>query len=241
MNEACSAGTGSFIEESAFESLGVKVTEIEGLALASEKPPNFSDQCSAFISSDIKTAQQEGISKNDIIAGLVYSICHNYLNRVKGNRPIGRKIFMQGGVCYNKAIPIAMAAISGADIIVPPEPGLMGAFGVALEVKEKLSLGLLTVGDFSLQELIEREVIYHNGFVCQGGKEKCDLKCPISVIEIDSKKFPFGGACEKYNSRNNSNSEIDIEKYDFVKLRNDLLFRKYGKKQSNFFIESKIS
>ena len=239
MNEACSAGTGSFIEEAAFESLGVKVTDIEKLALISENPPNFSDQCSAFISSDIKTAQQEGISKNDIIAGLTYSICHNYLNRVKGNRPIGKKIFMQGGVCYNKAIPIAMAAISGTDIIVPPEPGLMGAFGVALEVKEKQLLGLLDIGNFSLQELIKREVVHHKGFICAGGNStlsKCDLKCSITIVEIDGKKYPFGGACERYNNHQNiknikssKNYADELEKYDLVKMRNNLLFKKYAK------------
>lgn len=223
MNEACSAGTGSFIEEAAFESLGIKVTEIEALALASTNPPNFSDQCAAFISSDIKTAQQEGIDKNDIIAGLTYSICYNYLNRVKGNRPVGKKIFMQGGVCYNKAIPIAMAAIANTEIIVPPDPGLMGALGVALEVIEKQKLGFLDTSEFDLEKLIDREVVHHKGFICQGGREKCDLKCNISVIGIGGKKFPFGGACEKYNTinhsiisnRNNAEDKITIEKNDF--------------------------
>ena len=57
----------------------------------------------------------------------------NYVNRVKGNRPVGKKVFMQGGVCYNKAIPYAMANLINKEIIVPPEPGLMGAFGVALK------------------------------------------------------------------------------------------------------------
>ncbi len=42
MNEACSAGTGSFIEESAYESLGIKVNEIEEIAFRAERPPNFS-------------------------------------------------------------------------------------------------------------------------------------------------------------------------------------------------------
>ena len=143
MNEACSAGTGSFLEESAYESLGIKVTDIEPIAMKADMPPNFSDQCSAFISSDIKTAQQENISKDNIVAGLVYSVCMNYVNRVKGNRTVGKKIFMQGGVCYNKAVPIAMAALTNKEIIVPPDPGLMGAFGVALEVKEKIDLGLM--------------------------------------------------------------------------------------------------
>ena len=91
MNEACSAGTGSFLEESAKESLGLKVTEIGPVAYSGSKPPNFNDQCAAFIGSDIKNAAQEGIPVNDIVAGLVYSICMNYSNRVKGNRPVGKK------------------------------------------------------------------------------------------------------------------------------------------------------
>lgn len=227
MNEACSAGTGSFIEEAANETLGVKVQEIEKIAFAAEEPPNFSDQCAAFISSDIKTAQHEGISRDNIIAGLVYSICLNYVNRVKGNRAIGSKVFMQGGVCYNKSIPVAMAALTGVDIIVPPEPGLMGAFGVALEIKEKLSLGILDEKIFDLSELSKREAIYKNPFICMGGREKCDLKCTINMMEIQGKKYPFGGSCNKYYNLLND-KDIEIEKFDFVRIRQDLMFNKYA-------------
>ena len=231
MNEACSAGTGSFIEESAWESLRVKVTEIEKIAMSAKNPPNFNDQCAAFISSDIKTALQENISKENIVAGLVYSVCLNYVNRVKGNRPIGSKIFMQGGVCYNKAIPIAMAALTGQQIIVPPEPGLMGAFGVALEVKEKINLGLLKKKKFDLQELARRDVKYKKPFICPGGKEKCDLKCSVNLIEIEGKTFPFGGACNKYYSINKKKN-YDISKFDYVKRRQQLIFGKYSPKIS---------
>ncbi len=113
MNEACSAGTGSFLAESALETLGVAVEDIAEVALKGDAPPNFNDQCAAFIASDIKTAIHEGVSHENIVAGLVYSICMNYVNRVKGNRPVGEKVFMQGGVCYNRAVPLAMAALSG--------------------------------------------------------------------------------------------------------------------------------
>jgi predicted CoA-substrate-specific enzyme activase len=58
MNEACSAGTGSFLEEAAKESFNIEMTEIEDIAMQGENPPNFNDQCSAFISSDIKSAIQ---------------------------------------------------------------------------------------------------------------------------------------------------------------------------------------
>ncbi len=230
MNEACSAGTGSFLEEAAKETLGIEVTEIAEIAIRGENPPNFNDQCAAFINSDIKTAAQEGIKRQDIVAGLVYSICMNYSNRVKGSRPVGKKLFMQGGVCYNRAVPIAMASLTGKEVIVPPEPGLMGAFGVALEVKRRMKLGLLDEQQFGLAELAAREVQYGRRFECQGGKEKCDRKCQIITVEIAGEKYPFGGACNRYyNTRHHL--DIDAAQLDLVTQRQDLVFEKYTARQ----------
>lgn len=223
MNEACSAGTGSFLEEAAKESMGVETLEIADMAMKGVKPPNFNDQCAAFISSDIKTAIQEGLTKEDIAAGLVYSICMNYMNRVKGNRVVGRKVFMQGGVCYNRAVPIAMAALTGQKIIVPPEPGLMGAYGVALEVKRKLALGLMEATPFDLAELAGRSVNYLDPFTCTGGKERCDLKCKIQRVEVSGERYLFGGSCNRYvNLRRNK--VIDAESLDLISQRERLLF-----------------
>ncbi len=228
MNEACSAGTGSFIEEAAKESLDIDYREIAEIAFSSTKPINFNDQCAAFISSDIKTASQEGLPKADIVAGLVYSICLNYVNRVKGNRQVGKKILMQGGVCYNKAIPYAMANLMGKEIIIPPEPGLMGAYGVALEIKNRIELGFIEKQEFLLEELIKRDFIYSSEFICSGGLEKCDRKCTIALIEIEGKKYPFGGACNKYyNQRLKINT--NPSENDFVKLRRELIFPENSK------------
>lgn len=222
MNEACSAGTGSFLEESALEALSLKVEEIGEIALRGMEPPNFNDQCAAFIGSDIKTAIQNGISREDIAGGLVYSICLNYLNRVKGNRAVGRKVFMQGGVCYNKAVPVAMASLTGREIIVPPEPGLMGAFGVALETLSMIELKQIESLDFDIDELANRQVVYEEPFVCAGGKEKCDRKCTISRIRIEGKVYPFGGACNKYYNIRVSSTDASMEELDFVALRERL-------------------
>ncbi len=230
MNEACSAGTGSFLEESALETLGVKMEDIAAIAIKGRRPPNFNDQCAAFIASDIKNAIHEGVAREDIVAGLVYSICMNYSNRVKGNRPVGKKVFMQGGVCYNKAVPLAMASLVGIPIIVPPEPGLMGAFGVALEVKKRIDSGLMKSEHFDLQTLVDREVTYKKPFVCAGGKEKCDRRCEIAMIEIEGKKYPFGGACNRYYNLRHKVS-YDIQNLDLVRLRQDLIFNKYGATQ----------
>ncbi len=236
MNEACSAGTGSFIEESASESLGISVRDIQEIAFKAINPPNFSDQCAAFISSDIKTAQQENIPNHEIVGGLVYSICQNYVNRVIGNRTIGNKVFMQGGVCYNQAIPTAMAVLTNKEIIVPPDPGLMGAYGVALVIRQKILTNQLKKGNYKLSELAFREVIYKKPFECLGGKEKCDRNCTINIIEVKGKKFPFGGACNKYYNHK-TELKFSTDKFDIVKKRHRLLFKDYY--ESNYIIGAK--
>ena len=227
MNEACSAGTGSFLEESAYETLGVEMEKIAAVALQGQQPPNFNDQCAAFIASDIKNAIHEGVRHEDNVAGLVYSICMNYSNRVKGNRPVGEKVFMQGGVCYNEAVPLAMASLIGKPIVVPPEPGLMGAFGVALAVKKRIETGLMPADRFDLATLANRSVAYGKSFVCRGGKEKCDRRCDIAMIQVEGNKYPFGGACNRYyNLRHNV--KYDVAKLDLVRIRQQLIFKKYG-------------
>ena len=88
MNNACSAGTGSFLEESAQGDLGISVSEIAEAALAATSPVQLKATCAAFINSDIRIAFQQGQSRENIIAGLVYAIAENYLTKVKG--PAGR-------------------------------------------------------------------------------------------------------------------------------------------------------
>ena len=227
MNEACSAGTGSFLEESAMETLGIRMEHIADVAMQAKYPPNFNDQCAAFIASDIKNAIHEGMAHEDIVAGLVYSVCMNYSNRVKGNRPIGQKVFMQGGVCYNRAVPLAMAALLGKPIIVPPEPGLMGAYGVALEVNNRIEQGLLPKQTYHLRELANREVAYGKSFICHGGQEKCDRKCDIAMIEVEGKKIPFGGACNRYYNLQHK-VEHDMASLNLVDQRQQLVFHEFG-------------
>lgn len=227
MNEACSAGTGSFLEEAARETLGVEVEQIAGMAMRGMNPPDFRDECAAFIASDIKLAGQEGVGRDDILAGLVYSICLNYLNRVKGARPAGRTIFMQGGVCYNRAVPVAMAACMQAKIVVPPEPGLMGALGAALEARSRLADGRSTIANVDLRELSAREVGREGSFVCAGGPEKCDRKCQISRFRVEGRLYPFGGACDRYYNMRLQRS-VDAAALDFVERRRRLMFETYA-------------
>lgn len=118
--------------------------------------------------------------------------------------------------------------MTGREIIVPPEPGLMGAFGVALETMSMIDNGQIEAQKFDLSELADRTVAYEDPFICQGGREKCDRKCQISRIRIGNKTYPFGGACNKYYNLFANKKEADIKALDLVALRERLLLKYAG-------------
>jgi predicted CoA-substrate-specific enzyme activase len=192
MNAACSAGTGSFLEESARGDLGIAVDEIAERALAASSPVHFKATCAAFINSDIRLGLQEGYEPSDIAAGLVYAIAENYLTKVKGPRFVGKKVFLQGGVALNHAVGNAFAYAVGREVLIPPSPELLGAQGVALLALERSrgtfdrKADLLSLAEPSM-ELLGR-------FTCKA----CKLYCSIDRFQVAGRRFPFGGRCSLY-------------------------------------------
>lgn len=136
MNKICAAGTGAFIEEQ-IKKLGIKLSDFGDLALQGDYPSNLGDRCTVFIEGNIGKAIAEGESVENISAGLAYSIVKNYLNRVVGNKNIGKTIFLQGGIAYNQAVVNAFRSILKKEIIVPKFFSVTGALGVAVLTKEE--------------------------------------------------------------------------------------------------------
>ncbi|MGV8058616.1 MAG: acyl-CoA dehydratase activase [Smithellaceae bacterium] len=223
MNEACSAGTGSFLEESAQGDLNIAhAWEIGDIAVGANEPLKFGEHCSAFINSDIRNAIQQGASREDITAGIVTSIVSNYLNRVVGNRTIGKNIVLQGGVAKNKAIPLAFAMLLNKKILVPPDPELMGCFGVGILARQKLNDGFLAKASYDLDKIIATEIVYEKEFQCKA----CDNYCPIRVLAVNNNKYMFGGRCNKYANIRKKNIINEAEVFDYIEERNNLLFQK---------------
>ena len=138
MNEACAAGTGSFLEERA-EELDIAIKgEFAATALSSEAPIRLGERCTVFMERDVNSYLQRGASKRDLVAGLAYSVVYNYINRVVRGRKIGQCIFFQGGTAYNDAVAAAFAAVLDKPIIVPPHNGVIGAIGAALLARDKM-------------------------------------------------------------------------------------------------------
>jgi predicted CoA-substrate-specific enzyme activase len=190
MNNACSAGTGSFLEESAQGDLGIDVGEIAPLALSAPSPVQLKATCAAFINSDIRIAQQQGHSREDILAGLVYAIASNYLTKVKGTRPVGRRVSLQGGVALNRAVGHAFAQSLGRPVVIPPHPELLGALGAALLALHRTG----SSGSAELLSLAAPELKSAGRFTCGA----CSMHCSIERFEVAGRRFPFGGRCSLF-------------------------------------------
>jgi predicted CoA-substrate-specific enzyme activase len=134
LNEACSSGCGSFLDNFA-NTMGMDVKEFGKIALMAEKPVDLGSRCTVFMNSRVKQAQKEGASVADIAAGLSYSVIKNALFKVIKLRKasdIGSKVVVQGGTFFNDAILRAFEKIAGVEVYRPDVAGLMGAYGSAL-------------------------------------------------------------------------------------------------------------
>ncbi len=134
LNEACSSGCGSFLDNFA-NTMGMDVKEFGKIALMAQKPVDLGSRCTVFMNSRVKQAQKEGASVADIAAGLSYSVIKNALFKVIKLRKasdIGEKVVVQGGTFFNDAILRAFEKIAGVHVYRPDVAGLMGAYGSAL-------------------------------------------------------------------------------------------------------------
>ena len=220
MNEACAAGTGSFLEEQA-EKLGIDIVgEFADLALQSAAPIRLGERCTVFMERDVMSYQSRGAARKDLVAGLAYSIAYNYLNRLVRERKIGDCIFFQGGTAYNDAVAAAFAQILGKEIIVPPHNGVMGAIGMALLARERMGrTGEVTTfrgWDLSAVDYTVKD------FVCK----HCTNECDIRQFTIEGEKTYWGDKCsDRYRKRAKVDKEPVID--DLVALRERLLLEPF--------------
>ncbi|MBN1470145.1 MAG: hypothetical protein JW925_00060 [Syntrophaceae bacterium] len=223
MNEGCSAGTGSFLEESVSVDMGIPFYEISRRAEESDFPIAFGERCAAFINTDLRNALQQGAKQNDVIAGLVYSIADNYISRIVGVRTVGNHILFQGGVALNKSVALAMAARTNRKIVVPSHPELMGCVGTALMTMDLLKDGHAAEKIYKLEDLVSGEMETKNTFRCPS----CENKCEVQRISIREKTYPFGGLCSKYEISRHKGGSIK-EGTDFVAERTKIMFEEFG-------------
>jgi predicted CoA-substrate-specific enzyme activase len=216
MNEACAAGTGSFLEEQA-EKLGISIKgEFASLALAAPGPSRLGERCTVFMERDVTGWLHKGETVPNLVAGLAYSIALNYLNRVVRGRKIGNVIYFQGGTAYNDAVTAAFASLLGKKITVPPYNGVMGAIGMALIARQwhQATNGASRFRGYDLHKLH----LTTRDFVCKACSNLCDMK----EFVIEGQKSYWGDKCsDKFRKPSATGRKPVIE--DLFAYREQLL------------------
>jgi predicted CoA-substrate-specific enzyme activase len=204
MNKVCAAGTGSFLEEQA-EKLDINIVkEFEKLAFESSAPSKLGERCTVFMESDLNSFQQKGEEKENLIAGLAYSTVMNYLNRVVGDKPVGNRIYYQGGVTNNKAVVAAFEQVTGKEIHIPPHFDITGAIGAAMLARESMAPGQVS----RFKGFHVSDVAYAtNTFICK----HCANHCEIHEVRIEGENpLFFGGICDRYEAEERKGMGADI-------------------------------
>lgn len=218
LNEACSAGCGSFLETFA-KSLNIKVQDFAEKGLLSKNPVDLGSRCTVFMNSRVKQAQKEGATVGDISSGLSYSVIKNALFKViklRNPEDMGKNIIVQGGTFYNEAVLRSFELISKREAVRPDIAGLMGAYGCALISKDRYKKGNKStiikeneIEDFKSETSMRR---------CGG----CNNNCLLTINHFsDGRNFILGNRCEKGLglSISNKNEEIpNLYEYKYKRM-----------------------
>jgi predicted CoA-substrate-specific enzyme activase len=239
LNEACSAGCGSFLENFA-KSLGIPVEGIAESAFRAKNPAELGSRCTVFMNSCIITEQKNGKEPDDIMAGLCRSIIENVFTkvvRISNFSNLGDKVVVQGGTFKNDAVLRALEQYTEKTIIRAPYPGEMGAIGIALLTKKYVeeSASAFTSSFIGLNALEDFDYTQESNCVCPF----CSNNCNRTLIRFSNGgTYITGNRCERgevIGAAENSLVREKIKKItgkiqavpDLMKTREELLFRDY--------------
>lgn len=133
-SERCAAGAGRFLDIIA-NVLQIPLGEIGALALKSNTPVVFTTACAVFGESEAVSRVAEGVSKEDIIAGVHKALAEKISSMVDrvGMEP---KYGMCGGGALNVGLVEWVQRRLGIELMVPLQPQYITALGAAIFAKE---------------------------------------------------------------------------------------------------------
>lgn len=133
MNEKCAAGSGRFLEIIC-EIMEMNLEDVGPMAMASSEETKISSMCTVFAQSEVISKLAENASMGSVLKGILSSICFRVISMGKrvGIKP---PITFTGGVAKNAGMIDMLASqmgLSKEDILVAPNPQIIGALGSAV-------------------------------------------------------------------------------------------------------------
>ncbi|MDR1081826.1 MAG: acyl-CoA dehydratase activase [Deltaproteobacteria bacterium] len=217
MNKACAAGTGSFLEEQA-DKLGLSIRgEFGDRALSSASPVHLGERCTVFMESDLVHHQQNGVSLEDLTAGLCHGIVANYLGRVVETRKVGERVFFQGGTSFNEGVAAAFESRLGRPVTVPDDADVTGAVGAALIARDRRSWKESGFAGFDLTSR-PYEI---KSFECRHCANRCEIR---RVTVAGGAPFFYGSRCDRWEEDGGAARRAARDVPDLFAFRSELCF-----------------
>ena len=136
MNDKCAAGTGRFLDVAA-RNLEIDLEELGDYHFRGTRAPlTINSTCAVFAESEIIGLLAKGHGKEEIVAGIHYSIAKRTARLAK-RVGIEERLFFDGGPALNKGLVSALQDELGRQLLVPDNPQTVTAFGAAILARDE--------------------------------------------------------------------------------------------------------
>lgn len=222
LNEACSAGCGSFLQNFA-STMDMSLSQFSSSACIAAYPSDLGSRCTVFMNSKVKQSLRENAGMDDIAAGLAYSVVKNCLYKVlkiSNLKLLGNHIVVQGGTFRNDAVYRALELLSEKTVSSTDYPELMGALGAALYSQSLWRKRKYAAESGSVIALPDADAINTKELQCKG----CNNNCAVLRFRFDNGNTCYAGnKCEKIFFNKSSASKGGYNAFD---AKNELLFHR---------------
>jgi len=130
MNDKCAAGTGRFLEVMA-RILNLSLTELGHKGGATTATVKINSMCTVFAESEVVSLQANGTPVEEISRALLNSVCEKVTSMVY-RTGFAEPLVFTGGLARIEVLAGMIGEKLNLDVIVPPDPQIIGAFGAAL-------------------------------------------------------------------------------------------------------------
>jgi predicted CoA-substrate-specific enzyme activase len=131
MNDRCAAGTGRFLEIMA-NALHFNMDEFGAAACQADRAASISSMCTVFAESEVVSLMTSGADRGEIALGIHEAILQRASTMLSRLPPFSNLVFA-GGVAYNRCMSQLLAKKLKVELLIPPDPQIIGALGAAIE------------------------------------------------------------------------------------------------------------
>ena len=136
MNDKCAAGTGRFLDVAA-RNLDIDLEDLGDYHFACRGAPlTINSTCTVFAESEIIGLLANSHGKEEIVAGIHYSIARRTVRLAK-RVGIEDRVYFDGGPALNKGLVAAIQDELCRELVVPEHPHTTTAFGAAILARQE--------------------------------------------------------------------------------------------------------